>query len=403
MNIGMILDNEFTGDMRVENEVQALSSAGHNVFVLCLNYGDKPVEEDYHGARIIRITQSKKKIKKLRALTNTVLNFYPGFWAKHIVEFVKVNSIEVLHIHDLYMFGAAFKARRKLKNNIRIIGDLHENYVEGLKHYRFSTTFPGNLLISIPKWEATEVQWVKRLDYGITVIEEAVNRYKEIGVDPNKLTVVSNYINISEFTKFEVDQKIVDKYEDDFVISYIGGFDIHRGIESVVKSLPTIKGKVDNIKLVLVGSGQNLNQIKQIAEELNVTDIIEYEGWQPPSTLPSFIKASDICLIPHLKTVHTDNTIPHKLFQYMYFERPVVSTDCAPLKRILDETLAGLTYKSGDPEDLAEKVIRIHDNDELRNDMCRKGREAVLNKYNWDATSKNLISLYDKIEKDTSV
>ena len=39
LRIGMILDNEFSGDMRVENEVQALVNAGHEVFVFCINYG----------------------------------------------------------------------------------------------------------------------------------------------------------------------------------------------------------------------------------------------------------------------------------------------------------------------------------------------------------------------------
>jgi hypothetical protein len=51
MNIGMVLDNEFTGDLRVENEVQALRRGGFNVFVLCLNFGNKPSIEEYHGAK----------------------------------------------------------------------------------------------------------------------------------------------------------------------------------------------------------------------------------------------------------------------------------------------------------------------------------------------------------------
>lgn len=399
MNIGMILDNEFTGDMRVENEVQALSAAGHNVFVLCFNYGSKKNEEDYFGAKIIRISQSKSKAKKLRALTNTIFNYYPRFWANHIVKFVKNNDIDVLHVHDLYMFGSAFIAEKKLYRNIKIVGDLHENYVEGLKHYRFSTTFPGNLLISIPKWEKTEVKWIKKLDFGITVIEEALERYKQIGIDENKLTVVSNYINIEEFTKHEADPAIVNKYKDHFVLSYIGGFDIHRGIESVVRSLPLLKDRIDNLKLVLVGTGQNVEIIKQIAADLNVMDRIVFEGWQPPSSLPSYIEASSICLIPHLKTLHTDNTIPHKLFQYMFYECPVISSDCNPLKRILNETGAGLTYESNNHSDLADKILTIYNDADLQSEMGKKGKEAVLKEYNWENTSKNLIALYENIKK----
>ena len=86
LRIGMILDNEFSGDMRVENEVQALVNAGHEVFVFCINYGSKPEKENYHGASIIRIPISKFAKNKLNGLNNTIFNFYPGWWSKRLVK-----------------------------------------------------------------------------------------------------------------------------------------------------------------------------------------------------------------------------------------------------------------------------------------------------------------------------
>ncbi|MBN1301632.1 MAG: glycosyltransferase family 4 protein [Melioribacteraceae bacterium] len=398
MNIGMVLDNEFTGDLRVENEVQALQKAGFNVFVLCLNYGEKQERERYFGAEIIRVSQSKNKIKKLRALTNSLFNYYPYFWARLIERFIYDNNIDILHVHDLYMFGAAFIVKKKLRKKIIIVGDLHENYVEGLKHYRFSTTFPGNILISIPKWEKKEIEWIKGLDFAVTVIEEAVDRYAQLGIDRNKFTVVSNYINVEEFDKYSIQENITKRFKNYFTLLYVGAFDIHRGIESVIRSLPSLKNKITDLKLVLVGSGQNLGALKELAKSMHVLDIISFEGWQKPETLPSYVIASDICLIPHLKTVHTDNTIPHKLFQYMYLQRPVVSTNCNPIKRILDESEAGLTYLSDDFSELAEKIIWLWMNEAERRQMGIRGKTAVVEKYNWKATSENLVSLYKEIE-----
>ncbi len=76
MNIGMILDNEFTGDMRVENEVISLSKAGYKVFVLCFNHGNKKAHEDFHGAHIIRIPLSKFRKNKMKGLVNTFIDPY---------------------------------------------------------------------------------------------------------------------------------------------------------------------------------------------------------------------------------------------------------------------------------------------------------------------------------------
>lgn len=400
MNIGMVLDNEFTGDLRVENEVMALRKAGFNVTVLCLNFGTKPGYEEFYGARIVSMRQSENKIKKLRALTNTVLNLYPGFWSKLLLSFIDKYKIDVLHVHDLYMFGSAFLARKKCNRSFKIVGDLHENYVEGLKHYRFSTTFPGNILISIPKWERTEIMWINKLDYAITVIEEAVERYKSIGIDQSKFSVVPNYLNIDSFDKHKVDEDIIKKYSEHFVLIYIGAFDTHRGIESVIEALPILNKSIHNLKLVLVGDGQNMNQLQNLAEQKHAADLIDWEGWQPPSRLSSYAKASNICLIPHLKTVHTDNTIPHKLFQYMFMKRPVVASDCNPLLRIINETNSGLIYQSNNPEDLADKIFRLYHHPGLRDEMGVNGNKAVIEKYNWNAASRNLVELYKSIVKE---
>ncbi|MEN8194303.1 MAG: glycosyltransferase, partial [Bacteroidota bacterium] len=108
--------------------------------------------------------------------------------------------------------------------------------------------------------------------------------------------------------------------------------------------------------------------------------------------------ASNMCLIPHLKSVHTDNTIPHKLFQYMILEKPVVASNCNPIIRIIEETKAGLIYQSNNEADLAAKVISLYEDTKLRKEMGRKGKEAVLEKYNWDKASKNLISIYSEFE-----
>jgi len=398
MKIGMILDKEFYCDLRVENEVQALRSAGYQVIVYCFSFDKAFKEDEYFGAKIIHLPVSKSFIYKLRGLTNTVFNFYPNYLVKLLRDSIKKDNIEVLHIHDLYLFEFGIKMK-KFFPRIRLVGDLHENYVEGLKHYKFANTFPGKFLISIKKWEAKEIEWCKKFDYLITVIEEAVDRYTSLGISKSKMSVVANYVNLDSFNISDFDESVVNKYQAYKTLTYVGGFDKHRGLESVIQSLPKIKNSIDNFKLILVGSGSNLNELKVLSKKLNVTDNIEFEGWQPHSLLSSYIKASDVCLIPHLKTGHTDNTIPHKLFQYMLLKKPVLSSNCNPIERIVNETKCGMIFESNNPGDMADKAIelfRIMD----RNNFGEKGYDAVMTKYNWNETSKNLIELYSKINTD---
>jgi glycosyltransferase involved in cell wall biosynthesis len=131
---------------------------------------------------------------------------------------------------------------------------------------------------------------------------------------------------------------------------------------------------------------------------LQIEKYISFEGWQPHKLLPSYIQASDVCIIPHLKTGHTDNTIPHKLFQYMLLKKPVLASNCKPIERIISETKCGLIYKSNDADDLAQKAVEIFNQSEI-NKIGENGFNAVITKYNWKETSKNLIDLYSSISK----
>ena len=84
----------------------------------------------------------------------------------------------------------------------------------------------------------------------------------------------------------------------------------------------------------------------------------------------------------------------------MLLEKPVIATNCNPIERIINETKSGLIYKSGDAKDLADKVIQLYKNEKLRKEMGENGKKAVIEKYNWENTSKNLIELYEKIENE---
>lgn len=397
LHIGMILDNEFTGDMRVENEVQALQKAGYQVFVFCINHGNKLERENYHGAKIIRIKLSKFWKKKLNGLNNTIINIYPTWWKNKIIKLAKENNIDVLHVHDLWLLEGALLANKTLK--VKIVADLHENYVHALANYKWSTSFPGNLLVSQEKWKRKEIEWLKKVDDIIVVIEEAKTRVQELIGNKKSIHVVANYVNIDEFKAADKNyvNLLKDRFAENITLTYTGGFDLHRGLENLVEAIPIILKTFPNFLLVLVGSGSNENDLKELSIKLNIDKHITFEGWQKPEVLPAYIQASDACVIPHMKTEHTDKTIPHKLFQYMLYEKPVLTSNCEPLKRIVNETGSGEVFIQSDVSDIAQKVIEVLSDPNTMVTMGSNGREAVLNKYNWDETAKALVSLYNKI------
>lgn len=398
MNIGMILDNEFTGDLRVENEVETLVKAGFNVKVLCFSHGKKPLRELYKGGEIMRIPIKKLYKNKMKGLCNTPFDLYTPYWSKKIKQFVTQENIDVIHVHDLYLVGGALKAKAKIKKPLPIVADLHENYPEALKYYKFSNTFPGNIIISIKRWQKIEVEWLNKVDKIIVVVEEAYERIKKLGIPEDKIFCVSNYVNHLEFlSSFKIENHTVQT--EDITLTYVGGFDWHRGINTAIEALPHILKHFTKVKLNLVGDGINIHELKNLCKQLKVENYVNFTGWLNPKQLPEIIHQSSICFIPHIKTNHTDNTMPHKLLQYMLLKKPVLSSNCNSLVRIIEDTKAGEIFESGNANDFAQKVLKMIANPNLLNDYGKNGYEAVMNKYNWDKTAKNLINLYKNLDK----
>ncbi len=387
----MVLDQPFPPDIRVENEALSLIEAGFEVALLSVAPDDRPARDAYRGIRLFRDRLHKEARNKMRGLAGTV-PLLTGYLDWRIRQVYKEYPFDALHMHDLYLFGGGLRVGRRLR--VPVVGDLHENWVEALKHYAWSTRFPGRLFISIPRWERLEKTWVNAVDRLIVVIDEMAERNRALGVDPEKIVVVPNTIKRAAFEEYEVEPDLVEATRSALTITYTGGFDVHRGLASVLEAMPRVLAEVPGATLVLVGNGRIRPELEALAQQRGVAERVRFEGWQPQARLKSYLLASDVCLVPHLKTVQNDAGLPHKLFHYMYLERPVVVSNCRALERIVRQTQAGLVYPAGDADALADTILTLAADRDAACAMGQRGRAAVLERYHWDCTVQGLIAMY---------
>ncbi len=297
-----------------------------------------------------------------------------------------------IHAHDLYLVGGALRAGRRL--GVPVVADLHENWVEALKHYAWSTRFPGRLVVNIPRWERVERRWVNEDDRLVVVIEEAAARYEVMGVDPEHIAVVPNYVRLESFEGYPLDEVLIERLRSPFTLVYTGVIDVHRGLDSVLRAFPQVRAAVPGARLVIAGDGRIRPELEALAADLGIRDAVLFEGWQPQERIRSYTAAADVCLIPHLRTAHTDATIPHKLFHAMVSERVVAVSDCRPLRRIVEAEGAGVVFEAGNPQAIAEALIGLARRPEERRRMGERGRAAVLVRYHWEAGAERLVQMY---------
>ncbi|MEP1151497.1 MAG: glycosyltransferase family 4 protein [Balneola sp.] len=394
MHILMLLDHNYPTDQRVENEARSLVKAGFKVTVLSIGADERPIEEEFEGSKIIRVKMPIWLRQKLRGAVG-FLNIYSFIIAHYAFKVYKKYPYHAVHAHDLYLGKAGLILKEKL--NIPLVLDLHENYVEALSQYAWSSRFPGNLLISEKKWRKLERLWLEKSDMIVTVISEMKAKYIKEGISENKLIVTPNTPDINSFRSYDLKDKIRSKFKGKQVLLYSGGFDLHRGLSVAVDAMKFVKEKYPDSLLVLVGDGRNRAELEAQVKNSGLSDHVIFEGWQDQENIRSYVSRADIGLIPHVRSVQTDASIPHKLGYYMSEELPVITSNCTSLERMLTEHDAGRVFESGNAEDLAKQIIYLLSHKKEAKKYGSNGKLAAENDFNWDATVQPLLDYYKSI------
>lgn len=398
MRILMCLGNPFPPDIRIEKEARALARAGHEVYVLSPFIEERPVEEDMGYAMVLRHIPEQPLVKKAWVFAHMAFRGVDPLWQRKIAEAVEEKRIEAIHVHDLPMVNTGHKIARS--RNIPLVADLHENYPElaGIYRGNWRSKIAG-IILSEKRWKSFQREWLRHVDRVITVIDEIGGRLvSEYGVPEEKITIVMNTEDIDYFLSIPVQEDVVNRYRPFFTISYIGGFSAHRGIQTAISAMPGILKVIPEARLLLVGAGAVENEVRELAQKLGVDGAVEFTGWQPFELVPSFIAASHVCLVPYIKSVQTNNSGPHKLFQYMAMGKPLIVSSMASLSRIMEETGAGLVYPAEDAGALAEAVIRLYKDKDLATRLGQAGINAVKTKYNWEIEGRKLVELYRNLK-----
>ena len=383
----MLLDHPFPPDTRVENEMKSLTEAGYEVHLACFQKDKEPLLEKTANGVIHRKPVSKFIYKSSVGVLK--FPFYFNYWRRYVNELFANERFDAIHVHDLPLAKVGYEA--KCKYGVPFVLDLHENWPVLLQLSKHTNTFLGKLLSSNAQWIDYEKKMCGLADKIIVVVDEAKGRINGLGVALDKIEVVSNTLDMNQFDPIERKEFKTDKFR----MLYVGGINYHRGIQYVIQAISLLKKKGIEVHFDLVGDGSYLADIKQLINELKVQDNVTVHGYKHYTQICDIYESAHVALIPHVKSGHTDNTIPHKIFQYLYAGIPMIVSNCNPLVRIVNETESGVSYPYDIPEALADIISRFYTHPELLDNYIHHGRQAVIDKYNWKVDGARLVKLYE--------
>ncbi|MEZ5561559.1 MAG: glycosyltransferase family 4 protein [Gammaproteobacteria bacterium] len=369
MRILYIFQDEYPWDVRVEKITNSLAAA-HAVDVLCRNRGSLLPEEQVGKVMVHRVGGSGlAAIKGFPA-------FFSPWWISAGLSIIRDRKIDLLIVRDLPLCPLALLLRAI--TGVPVIFDMAEDYPAMIEDtWRYRGPGPADYLIRNPRLlRAMENLVLARVDE--TWVVSAASRDRVMGKTKrqSQARIVGNTPTI--------DILDMEPGEDcgSLSVVYTGFIDATRGLDTVVRAVALARREKLHVTLNVVGTGDALDRIRQLVDELEVADLVTFHGWRSQPELRSIIAASSVGVVPHRVTAHTNTTLPNKIFDYMALAKPVIVSNARALEDVVAEAGCGLAFQDGDPGSLVSCLRKLQ-SAELRQQMGDSGRRHVREHLNW--------------------
>lgn len=284
---------------------------------------------------------------------------------------------EVYHLHDPELLRIALKLKRKGKI---VIYDAHEDLPRQILGKYWIPKMLRKLLSY--SFEQYEDYIVKRLDAVVAATPFIKERFEKI----NK-----NVIDVNNYPILVKDEVKQLQSKGNY-LCYAGGISANRGILDLIKAMDLLP----DLKLKLAGRYSP----EEFRKELTLVEgwgSVEELGYITRQEIRQLIKGSIVGLVTLKPLPNYLDSLPIKMFEYMYEGIPVIASNFPLWKKIVEGNKCGVCVNPESPKEIAEAVKMFVENPNMAAEMGKNGREMVWNKYNWTIEEGKLIALYKSL------
>ena len=164
-----------------------------------------------------------------------------------------------------------------------------------------------------------------------------------------------------------------------FTVFYYSTFHPLHGVEYIVKAAKKVENYKD-IEFKLFGSGHEFKKILKLANDLNVRNV-RFMGWTDFRKFPMEMAKADVCLGGHFSNVDKGRrVISEKAFEGLAMRRPVIVGDNPATRELLTDKENALMVEMANAEALADGIIELRENEELREKIAEGGYKIFIEK-----------------------
>ena len=362
------LPTEKAYGIQIAKTCEAFADCGLDLLLLYPNRNNK-IKEDIFSYFSVK---NNFKTKKLYSP-----DFYwPGSLDKfsfHIKNFVSAVALSVF----------------ALRNKFDVIYSRDELIIFLLSFFKSNLVFEAHRL---SKQKMLFYRWFKIKNTKIVAITKSLKRELcDIGFSGEDILVAPDGVDLREFdlSLFKNEARLkVGLPQDKKIIMYTGHLFGWKGAQILLQTARNFQP--DDALFVFVGGTEfDVKNFREKAEGLNNVWIL---GHSPRREVPLYLKAADVLILPNSAKydVSSKYTSPLKLFEYMASGRPIVASDLASVREVLNDKNA-ILVKPDDPGNLAEGIAKIFRDNFLGERLTEEARKNVKD-YTWTKRTASILN-----------
>ena len=166
---------------------------------------------------------------------------------------------------------------------------------------------------------------------------------------------------------------------DEFVIGYLGRLVEEKGLATLLKSLKKLP--FDRWRCLLVGSGPHEPALRTLVSELGCSDRVQFVGYVPHEQASKWLSLFDVLVLASETRPHWKEQFGRVLLEAMACGTPVLGSDSGEIPTLIRKTGGGMTFHEGDTDALAEKLVLLREQPQMRMELILRGQNAVRNEY----------------------
>ncbi|MET0145314.1 MAG: glycosyltransferase family 4 protein [Ilumatobacteraceae bacterium] len=256
--------------------------------------------------------------------------------------------------------------------------------------------------VAFGEWMSRSLRWSVRHADGLVAISQFVrDSLVSGGVPSERIFLAHNGIVFKDWTpaadRSEVRRELQIPMSGPLVVSVSRLFR-NKGTAELVRAIAVVRNEIPDVKLVVIGrdtsGGTYLSELHKIVEDEGLQDNVTFVGQR--SDVPRFMAAADVFAMPSF-----EEPFGIVFAEAMAMQLPVVALNNGGTPEVVTNGSAGLLSEPGDDKTLAENLLTLLRDPDLRQQVGTYGRERVKNHFTVEHMARALEAIYETMADPT--